>query len=179
MIIKPYSRVVVEGMDGSGKSTLLKQLKTHFEDAAVLVPGYNRVEGEKPAIDQWWQEQIAINPGETVIIHDRFFYSEFVYGPILRGTTQGSWPTVEYMKQFLRDRAFLIYCRPPVEVIRSGFKSQPQMEGIAERFNDLLSQYDGLMNEESTFMEGRFFKYDYTDEGDLGELLTMLEGYLY
>lgn len=179
MEIKPYSRIVVEGMDGSGKSTLLNQLKNHFQEQAVLIPGYNRVEGDKPDISTWWEQQVSTNPDNAVVIHDRFFYSEFVYGPVLRGRTEGQWPTVEYLKRFLRDRAFLIYCRPPVEVIRSGFKALPQMDGVEAHFHDLLNQYDSLMGQEAVFMQGRFFKYDYTTEGDLGELLTMLEGYLY
>lgn len=178
MEIRPYSRIVVEGMDGSGKSTLLRQLKLTFREQAILVPGYNRVEGEKPAIDIWWEQQVGMNPNDAVLIHDRFFYSEFVYGPILRGTTHAAWPTVEYLKKFLRDRAFLIYCRPPVEVIRSGFKAEPQMDGIEKHFHQLLTAYDSLMGYEATFMQDRFFKYDWTEEGDLGDLLTMLEGYL-
>ena len=163
MKLKPYARILIEGMDGSGKSTLLKQLEDYLGDNAKFIPGYNRIDGPKSGMPTWWMEQLAHNPVDKMVVHDRFFYSELVYGPILRNQTIGR-SEHKYVLEFLRNYAFLIYCRPPLETIIEGFKIHPQPEVIATRFHDLLLAYDKLMLSEAPSYGGRFVRYDWTDD---------------
>lgn len=179
MKIRPYTRIVIEGMDGSGKTTLVNQLMEHFGDTAHLVPGYNRYPNPKPPMDRWWMEQLGSHPLGKIIVHDRFFYPEFVYGPILRGRIQAEDSTVEYVQKFLREHAFLIYCRPPVEVLKEGIDVEPQMEGVKNMFNDLLSAYDRMIIDEAPHYDGRFVKYDWSDDQAMAKLFMRLTGYIW
>lgn len=179
MKVSPYSRIVVEGMDGSGKSTLVKQLVEHYGERAHLVPGYNRTPEPKSPMQKWWMEQLSVNPNDKVVIHDRFFYPEFVYGPVLRGHINAEQSTVEYVRSFLRERAFLIYCRPPIEVLKRGVDVEFQMEGVKTMFNDLLVAYDHMIVREAPYYNGRFVKYDWSDDQAFLQLIMRLTGYVY
>lgn len=179
MKIRPYARVVVEGMDGAGKTTLVNQLESFLGDYGHFVPGYNRVVGEKSPMSQWWMEQLAENPVGRVIIHDRFFYPELVYGPVLRNKIDTDGSTQFYVQNFLRQYAFLIYCRPPIAVLREGAQVEKQMEGVYDRFTELTVEYDKLMITEAEAMDGRFIKYDWTENNAILKLLRRLTGYIY
>lgn len=179
MKIQPYKRIVIEGMDGSGKSTLVNQLMEHYGDQAHLIPGYNRYPDPKSTMDRWWMEQLATHPVGKIVIHDRFFYPEFVYGPTLRGYINAESSTVQYVQSFLREHAFLIYCRPPVEILKEGIEAETQMVGVKEMFNDLLSAYDNMIITEALHYGGRFMKYDWSDDQAMLKLITRLVGYLY
>src|SRR5690349_6611976 len=119
-------RVVVEGMDGSGKTTLIERLTRQFHYLS-MVPG-----GRRPNITEWWQDQLKPNETEYVPIHDRFFYSELVYGKVLRGRIEGSMDLLSSVDKHLRTYCLLIYCRPPDRVIERSLKEtgSTQMEGV-------------------------------------------------
>lgn len=180
MKTRPFARIVVEGMDGSGKTTLVNQLMHYLGDRrADLVPGYNRTPEPKAPMPQWWMEQLARNPVDRVTVHDRFFYPELVYGPILRGRVNMDGPTRVYVQNFLRKYAFLIYCRPPMDTIQEGIIVHSQMKGILENFHDLLILYDKIMISEGMHYSWRFVKYDWTDDKAMSKLIQRLTGYLY
>lgn len=180
MKVKPLSRIVVEGMDGSGKTTLVNQLYEYLGPSRVeVVPGYNRITGPKSPMRVWWMEQLSINPFNKTVLHDRFFYPELVYGPVLRGRIDAEPSTIDYVRSFLREHALLIYCRPPVEVIRNGSNAEPQMKGVHEKFPHLLYEYDLVMSEEVPHMRERFVKYDWTQDDSLLKLVGYIREYLY
>lgn len=182
MKIKPFARIVVEGMDGAGKTTLVSQMMSFLgENRAHFVPGYNRITGPKPEIHQWWMEQLGFNPENKVVVHDRFFYPELVYGPILRNKVNAPPATLAYVLQYLRQHSLLIYCRPPTEVLAKGATVQQQMKGVHERFYDLLIQYDSVMVEEANHLSksGRFIMYDWTKDDAMSKLFHQVMGYIY
>lgn len=180
MKVKPLSRIVVEGMDGSGKTTLVNQLYEYLGPSRVeIVPGYNRIEVPKSPISTWWMEQLSINPFNRVVIHDRFFYPELVYGPVLRGKINAEQSTIDYVRSFLREHALLIYCRPPVGVIRKGVMAESQMLGVHAKFSHLLYEYDLVMSEEVPHMGKRFIRYDRTKDDALLRLMGYIREYLY
>lgn len=177
--MREHARIIVEGMDGSGKTTLVSQLHRMLDNENTLyVPGYNRVEGNKPHIAQWWMDEIANNPPGKTIVHDRFFYPEFVYGPILRGKIAADPAVVDYVSHFLEHFAFLIYCRPPTAVIQSSLGAEVQMPGVEEQFHVLLQQYDSVMDQQIIRYKGRYFKYDWTTDGSLMLLRDKIHDYL-
>lgn len=180
MKMRDYARIVIDGMDGSGKSTLTKQVIDYLGERAYYVPGYNRVEDlNKPPMEQWWMHQLAYNPPDKVVVHDRFFYPELVYGPVLRGNIAAAESTVDYVRRFLRYRGFLIYCRPDYQTISKGVQSELQMEGVIEKFDDLLHAYDDVMIEEAVSMGDRFFRYNWKNDDSAFRLFQALAGYLY
>lgn len=173
--MRQYARIIVEGMDGSGKSTLVKALMKEFPEA-ILIKSPPPIPIEH--IGDWWMRTLGENP-PTPIIHDRFFYPELVYGPVLRGKISQPASIINYVKEFLSARAFLIYCRPAVNVIKAGIEAEPQYMGVKENFNQLITAYDEVMHEASEEYDyDRFFLYSWPEDHDLPHLMRNLRTYL-
>ena len=165
-------RIIVEGMDGSGKTTLITKLMEGFPQLQLV---RNEL-GPEQSFDYWWGLQLDREMSSTVPIHDRFFYSELVYGPILRGHINAHPNMVTNALWFLRMSALLIYARPTTDQLREGIKIEKQMEGVQDRFEDLLGLYDQVMSAEMPWYGKRFIHYRW----DLDEyaLLETVAGYL-
>jgi len=71
--------IIVEGPDSSGKTTLAKELASQF--------GLNYLKSPGPKTDyDWWMSVLTLPTDQLAkLICDRFLFSEFVYGPIVRG----------------------------------------------------------------------------------------------
>jgi polyphosphate kinase 2 (PPK2 family) len=174
--MRANARVVVEGMDGSGKTTLVKKILAGLgPEISYLVRNDS---GPNRDLKKFWYDSLSVNPKGLVAVHDRFFYPEVVYGPVLRGKLSVDGGTIEYVSEHLRHFALLIYCRPDIEVIKQGIEVESQWPGVKEHFFELIEQYDRVMVSEAEIYQDRFFKYDWkADEADLN-LLEALEDYL-
>jgi hypothetical protein len=171
--MREKARVIIEGMDGSGKTTLVTQLEQIFDTARRV-----RTIGPKPNLGQWWMEELATNPTGEFRLHDRFFYPEVVYGPILRGRISVEGSVMQYVSEYLRANAFLVYCRPRVETIQNSVMTEDQWPGVRENFHALLKAYDDCMISESTWYQDRWFRYDWEDVRSLSRLVDALLRYL-
>lgn len=171
--MRERARVIVEGMDGSGKSTLVGQLSEIFDSAH-----YVRTLGPKPELGQWWMEQLSFNPRDKFSLHDRFFYPEVVYGPVLRGKISVEGSTMKYVSEYIRSNAFLVYCRPRVELMWKSVISTEQWPGVRENFYPLLKAYDDCMIGETVWYQDRWFRYDWEDVHSLSRLVVALLRYL-
>lgn len=174
--MRENARVIVEGMDGSGKSTLVESLLT--------LPGLPRFEkvrntkGSRPDLGEWWIKEL-LTEHQGVPLHDRFFYPELVYGPVLRGFLGVEPGTIEYVRRYLRTFCFVIYCRPPdARISMALHQDREQWPGVREKRDELIQAYDNIMEVEAEHYGSRFFRYDYTKiQADVG-LLEALEDYL-
>lgn len=164
-------RIIVEGMDGSGKTTLVHQLAKKFNLEVV-----NRPQGVH--FDTWWPNELDRTDQQPIPIYDRFFYSELVYGPILRGKINANMELVNNVAWFMRSTALLIYARPHSSVIREEVNRNPQMEGVIEHFQPLLEAYDQLMSVELQWYGDRFYHYDWNAEGYQTQIETAVGRYL-
>jgi thymidylate kinase len=164
------ARIIIEGMDGSGKSTLAAQLNEHIEGSIIL---RNEV-GPRPDIGEWWMQTVNESPA-PVVIHDRFFYPEFVYGPILRGTVRAYPGDISYVSRIIRNFCFLVYCRPEADEIRVGAEGKEQWPGVMDHFQALLEAYDGLMMGEVQWYGNRFFRYDWHRDEAFPVLATAID----
>lgn len=72
--------IIVEGADGTGKSTAAQKIADALSAPLFHAPGPG---------PQWLPFHLAAfsfhaaNP-KAIVVYDRFYYSEFIYGPILR-----------------------------------------------------------------------------------------------
>ncbi len=170
---RQVKRIIVEGVDGSGKTTLIGYLRDQFHNLELIRNDL----GPKQDFIVWWPEQLEREKSAVVPIHDRFFYSELVYGPVLRGKLAVPWEMVTNISWFLRASAFLIYARPPIDSIRKASKVNEQMEGVHDNLLKLLELYDQLMLAEMAWYQSRFICWDWT-KGNPKEVEAAVERYL-
>lgn len=171
-------RIVVEGVDGSGKTTLIKHLMRLYGDLWLI----RNEKNDKQDFDTWWFDTLNQQPSKwgSVPIHDRFFYSELVYGPVLRGYVRAMDEVVGRVQRQLREQAFLIYARPGDAVIYRGLESQDQMEGVKVQIDALIDQYDEVMiTEEGVYPESRFYTYDWEAKDEPQKVGQAIQRYLY
>src|SRR6266498_3187089 len=89
--------IIVEGPDGSGKTTLVNELFYIFKEQFPLAIAHSP--GPRPHVVEHTFEAFAyeVKGGNRPVIHDRLFFSELVYGKILRGEVAFN----QYQKRFL------------------------------------------------------------------------------
>lgn len=142
------SLIVVEGVDASGKSTLLENSRIQIPKRYfVLLRHSCRPLSLSHAIQFMRMSMFGSDVGLEVIADRHPLISEPIYGPILRGshlfeehfTYHSEAGRGEYLK---RNVARVIYCRPPVEIMKENISRNPQLEWVEERFDILLAAYD-------------------------------------
>lgn len=173
-MVRQSRHIIIEGMDGSGKSTLIEHLMMTVPNLELV----RNAKGPDQDLDVWWPEQLDRQDDGFVPLHDRFFYSELVYGPILRGSIKASPTLVRNALWFLRTSALLIYARPRVDKLAVGVLDKPQMVGVLEHFNDLLELYDRTMMDEQSWYGRRFYRYDWQVPGAQEAVRKLVLGYL-
>ena len=170
-------RVIVEGPDGSGKSTLIASLMARFPQLE-LFPSYKHVEQDL-TIEQYID--LGLSPDGPVYprLHDRFFYSELIYGPILRGKISISPQKVRTVRSLLGDTAFLIYCRLPYEELVKRAQINEQKQGVLENLSRIYHDYDTIIGDNSSrfWTRNAYSMYDQTTAA-LDDTVKLLEGYL-
>jgi len=167
-------RVIIEGVDGSGKTTLIEKLRREFH---FLTPVVNTLRSEQD-FEKWWPEVLSTDYGDRVPIHDRFYYSELVYGPILRGNSIGSKALHLRVRNQLRREAFLVHARPTLGSITQEAQVSDQMEGVLDHLPELLNGYDSIMKMQPIYYGNRFLTYDWHYKSDYLTLVDRLERYL-
>lgn len=167
-------RIIIEGMDGSGKTTLVEHLWAQFTHVEVVV----NKKGPDQEFNTWWPSVLNRDPAAPTPIHDRFFYSELVYGPVLRGYVAAEPSIVTSCEWLLRNTALLIYARPDWELLLTHVHDQEQMEGVHDHFDELLTAYDQLMKIEASWYRSRFYQYVWNREGEKERVTELVRGYL-
>jgi len=132
--------------------------------------------GPEQDFSVWWPQQMDREESDIIPIHDRFFYSELVYGPVLRGRITAEPPLINNILWFLRTSALLIYVRPTTDELRLGIKTKDQMEGVEDRFIQLVELYDEVMSSEMNWYGKRFIHYKWNS--NILELFEIVRGYL-
>jgi thymidylate kinase len=167
-------RIIVEGMDGAGKTTLIEYLKDEFHNLEIIV----NEKGPDQDFNSWWPAQLERDKSPIVPIHDRFFYSELVYGPVLRGHMAADSVIIENVRWFLRHTSLLIYARPQASDLRESVKTKNQMKGVHDKFDDLLREYDHLMEVEASWFGKRFVQYSFNRNRERQRIAAFVEQYL-
>ena len=140
-----------EGPDGSGKSTLCSALAQRLEHAGYSVinlhAGYRF---KKQGIFTYHTAILdtAIRSGADVVVLDRHWISEVVYGPTCRGGSR--WPLIgRFMDRILlRCGVTYVRCQPPVEVcaatVAGRRKDELYPDSARAVYNAYTNFYEGL-----------------------------------
>lgn len=150
--------IIIEGADGSGKTTLAEKLakQTGFELVHRSQP---KTEEEKAKMLDMYTT--TIKSGKNMIF-DRCWYSEMVYGPIMRDASVISYPKMYELERLLTRRgALLIYCKDTPEILwhRCKTRGEDYITDFAT-FVDICKGFDELMSVPHLIP---VVKYDYKD----------------
>lgn len=136
--------LILEGPDGSGKTSLANKLSKQT--------GYNilhfskpETEEEKDRMYEMYEELIVCN---RYAILDRSWYSEMVYGAVMRDSSYISFDEMYQLEQILADiGALIIYCTGPREVLwRRCTKRGEDYITSMNKFNQIYDKYEELMS---------------------------------
>ena len=165
-------RIIVEGPDGAGKTHLVDYLRELFDLSFIrndMGPDQNL---------EWWWPETLVKQTPTTPIHDRFFYSELVYGPVIRGYLKVPEDLINQIAAGLRREALLIYARPSREALELGVREHDQMKGVTDKFTELVEAYDRLMNRESLAYGNRFYLFNWLGTFEPRQVVEHVQRYL-
>lgn len=140
--------IIVEGPDGAGKSTLVKKLEKQFNAMSIHNCEYPSADGDQLEAIFSYQFTIAehlamraIVPSSVVIL-DRSFLSELIYGPVYRGKPRLSDEAKGRLNKRLSiTSAMTIICHPTFSVCRDNFLSG--REEMLDSVEQLQRVWDG------------------------------------
>lgn len=110
--------IIVEGPDGAGKTTLIEKLKQQFSSCEVI--HFGEIDDPSKYFDIYMQtitEQYKNRIGITIL--DRCWYSDRVYGPIMRNKEEMPKEKARKLDQAVVENGggMVIYCDAPTHVL--------------------------------------------------------------
>jgi hypothetical protein len=172
--------IIFEGPDNTGKSTAVKQVLHRIP--SLVFGGHS---GGPPKSCEEWEGRmntILIKPtSETIpLVLDRFFFSEKVYGKILRPDSniipRRLMNTLE--QRLLEHDPLIIYCRRPYHRILHGFDDRSQLTGVKENLITICREYDILFSQ-GWSLGNRLYVYNFEEPLALSYLCQAIEEYLF
>jgi len=172
--------IIVEGPDGAGKTTLIKSLLERWP-FLELAPRVVSKDAEAMVDLPAWIADSLEHWGEKPMLFDRHrLISETIYGPILRGSAeQGFDDPIQmllWMGDFYRCQPIIIYCLPPLQVVRENIWDDPDNVVVQGKIDAIYQAYcaRAAIDEEAT--QARVFIYDYTKDGREDDPLATFNG---
>ena len=135
--------IIIEGPDGSGKSTLAEKISKQ-SGYPVVHRSAPKSEEEKAQMMQMYRQAIKESKD---IIFDRCWYSEMVYGPVMRDASVISSEEMYKLELELCEvGALIIYCTGPMRTLWNRCQKRGE-EYITsyETFKDLYHRYEKIM----------------------------------
>ena len=106
--------IIIEGPDGSGKTTLANTLSKQT-GYPVIHRSQPKTEEEKAEMLQGYID--TIKAGRNAIF-DRCWYSEMVYGPVMRDASVITYPAMYELERMLAKRgALIIHCKDDPDIL--------------------------------------------------------------
>lgn len=169
--------IIVEGPDGAGKSTLIRQIQKRWPDLEVAPRVVSPDTKDLVDLQQWVDHNLA--EGFQYKLFDRYrLISEFIYGPALRyqmrpGFTSRVWTQVS-MRKFRDISPVIIYCMPPLEIVKANIENDPENEVVLEKIEAVYTGYLHRIALDSLIDNFKVIVWDYTMD-DFVERRSMIQ----
>lgn len=134
--------IIIEGPDGSGKTTLANQLSRQT--------GYKIIHRTRPKTEEekaiMMDEYLQIIRSRENVIFDRSWYSEMVYGPVMRDASVISYSQMyDLERRLMKVGAMIIYCTDAKPVLWARCQERGE-DYILDRttFDSICNGFDAL-----------------------------------
>ena len=141
---------IIEGPDGAGKTTLVEQIKKSHMNAKVLHFGAPQTPEEADNYYKVYAEAISAKRDDEVLIFDRSWYSDMVYGPVMRNRQEMTQEHADMLSAMVVacGGGIIIYCTAPIKVLwarcqRRGetyLQNQAQLQAIATGYSKVMAE---------------------------------------
>jgi hypothetical protein len=136
--------IIVEGPDGAGKTTLLHSLMAQYPTIPLHARASEGVSGPVKELYEWGHDDVWSWPEQPLSFYDRHpFVSEYVYGPIIRGSMDPRFHTTP-LRRRVASRALLIVCLPPLDAVRASVSAERDMPGVHSHIDAIWHCYASL-----------------------------------
>lgn len=172
--------ILIEGPDGAGKSTLAREL------GAALGLNQTHSPGPRGARERTYDALgEAVKGNSPVRIHDRLYYSEIVYGIVLRGRVEFSHRERVYVETVLHGALNVptIFCMPPLETVVKNVEDtgEGQLAGnipVVPHIKKIYAKYDQIVRNLTWMENARMIRYNYLDTSNKGIMMEVIQKYL-
>lgn len=152
--------LIIEGPDGAGKSTLIRSLRLAYPTLKPAPRACTSLAGPLSGDDLiFWLKKYGAMDG---YIYDRH---PCISGPVYDAVyadppEERTWTWIQGKFYELRERATVIYCRPPRREIIRAVNESAQMGGVDRNIHRIVDTYDAIM---ASMVPHE--RYDWTKDG--------------
>lgn len=142
---------IVEGPDGSGKTTLVKKIQESNRNVRVMHFGAPTTDEEALNYYKVYAKAIASKDENEVLVFDRSWYSDMVYGPVMRNREEMSQEHADMLSAMVvaSGGGIIIYCTAPIKTLWSRcmhrgetyIESQVQLQQISVGYANIMEKY--------------------------------------
>jgi thymidylate kinase len=150
--------IILEGPDGSGKTTLANKIKD--QTGFMLLHRSHQTDSNAESLfDEYAQ---VIKAGKNCIM-DRGWYSEMVYGPVMRGGSAITYPQMYELERMLaKNGALIIHCTAPEATLwKRCLKRGEDYVTKKDTFHAICNGFDTLMMDVPHYVP--VLTYEYKD----------------
>lgn len=135
--------IIAEGPDGGGKTRLSKIIAKHF-DLEVVAPQRGGKVPTVPVRNRVYRALgKAVQGNKPAKVYDRLYFSELIYGRVLRGEVAFTPAESAFVDNVLLAlNAPIIFCIPEdYDLCVSNLKKADQLEGVKEHYDQIYENY--------------------------------------
>ena len=140
--------IVIEGLDGVGKTTLVDYFvnmgmrKYHFDY-------------DEKNMDLFTKYMKVLNEKTDILVFDRSFISEMVYGPVLRNNCKLSLEQyTKLLQEYKKHGATIVYLTSPKDILLSRrVNDLKDYQMIDKYYEPLNSKYDEIMQYSKDYID--------------------------